>query len=360
MLKVVFATGGSGGHIFPAISVAQELEKQIIDVEIIFIGSKVGIEKSILSDYDYDLITIDIRRLNRYITFKNLLLPYYITKSFMQAEKILKGIGCDMIIAFGGFVSSVVILAAKSLGIPVFLQEQNSFPGLVTRLMAGFCTSVFLGNKEAKQFLSIPSKKLVFTGNPIRKFRKITKNSALNYFNLRNKKTIFVYGGSQGSSPINKFMSEITCDLLSNDIQIIWQTGLKDYEFLQNKFEHESILIEPFFKEIAYVYCASDLVICRAGAISIAEVAYFALPSIIIPFPHAAANHQLKNALQLKRNKAALLIEEKNLTANLLKENIIDLIKNKNERERISQNIKKLAVDNSAERIVKAIRNRLL
>lgn len=360
MLNVAIATGGSGGHIFPAISIADELRRQFGEINIIFVGSRVGIEREVLSKYNYKLETISVRRFNRYLTLKNLLLPYFVLKSFLQAGKILNKYNCDFVIGCGGFASGIVILSAKYLGLPIFLQEQNSYPGLVTRKTAKISTRIFLGYEKAKEYLDFVNEKLIFSGNPIRKFEIMKKREALAYFSIKNKKTLFIYGGSQGSSPINGFISEILEDLLVNEIQIIWQTGERDYEEIKNKFgQKKLVLIKPFFHKMSYVYSASDLVVCRAGAISISEIAYFSLPAIIIPFPYAAGQHQKLNALQLKNKNAAIVMEEKNLDPSIFREKIIELLASTPKREKLCQNIKDFSVGNSSEIIVDEIKKRM-
>ncbi|MBS3740768.1 MAG: undecaprenyldiphospho-muramoylpentapeptide beta-N-acetylglucosaminyltransferase [Candidatus Cloacimonetes bacterium] len=360
MLKVAIATGGSGGHIFPAVSVAEELKRQFENVDIIFIGSHVGIEEDVLTNYDYPLYKIDVRRFNRYFTYKNLILPFFVGKSTLQSVVILQKHKCDLLIGFGGFSAGVAVLAAKLLSIPIFLQEQNSYPGLVTRKTACLSTKIFLGNFMAKKYLKKYSEKLIYSGNPLRKLEQIPKLKALKKLGLQNKNTIFVYGGSQGSMPLNKFLAEIINDLLIKDIQIIWQTGEKENKILKNKFgQNESVLIKPFFTQMSYVYCACDLVVCRAGAISIAEAAHFGLPAIIIPFPYAADDHQLKNAQLLEDKKAAFVLIEDNLTADLLKQKIIDLLASYQQRDTLSNNIKKLSIGNSSEIIVNEIKRSL-
>ncbi|MBL7086290.1 MAG: UDP-N-acetylglucosamine--N-acetylmuramyl-(pentapeptide) pyrophosphoryl-undecaprenol N-acetylglucosamine transferase, partial [Candidatus Cloacimonetes bacterium] len=212
---------------------------------------------------------------------------------------------------------------------------------------------IYIGNSEAKNYFKSLISKVIYTGNPIRKFNMVSKKQALHHWNFEEKRTMFVYGGSQGSHSVNQNFVEIIDELLDKEIQILFQTGRKEYGKIIDRFQNrEGIVIKPFFDNIEYAYLASDLVICRAGAISLSEIAHFGLPVIIIPFPYSAGQHQLKNALSYNRYGAADILTENELNPKLLLESILKIIKNDTKLKKMSNAIKKLSVSESAKKIV--------
>ena len=356
MKNIVIVAAGTGGHIFPGIAVAKEFIRQNPKHKIIFIGAKNGLEKEIVKSHNFDYAEIDVRKLHRRLTFQNILFPYFLVKSYFQARRILKSFESDIFLGFGGFVSGSVGIAAKNLHIPIFLQEQNSYPGISTRFLAKSSKKIFLGNSDAKKYLKISNEKIKFSGNPIRKFKNIGKTDALKFLKLANKKTIFVYGGSQGSHFINQAFSKIVDKILQKNIQIIFQTGSKDFSSINQKFgKKNGIIIRKFFRNIEYAYRASDLVICRSGAISLAEISFFGLPAILIPFPFSAGQHQLLNSKSFSKNNAAEIMIEKNLTSKKLFEKIAKILNDNEKLNEMSKASKKMFIPNSAKIIVEEI-----
>ncbi len=356
MLNITIAAGGTGGHIFPGISIAEKFTSELNNINIIFIGSKNGVENTIVPKYKFDIFQIDVHKLYRAFTVKNLLFPLYLLRSITQAIRIFRNKNIDIFIGCGGFVSGSAGLAALWLQLPIFLQEQNSFPGISTRLLSKSCNRLYIGNIDVKQYLKSIEKKIKYTGNPIRKFKKISKSKALSFWNFMDKKVIFIYGGSQGSHSLNMNFSEIINNLLKNDIQIIFQTGFNDFKEINEKFgNRKGMVIQPFFVNIEYAYSASDLVICRAGAISLTEIIYFGLPAILIPFPYSAGQHQMKNAQSFVKKGAAEMITEHELNPKLLFTRIFDLLNDKNKLFEMSNSLKSVKVKDSATRIVEDI-----
>ena len=356
MKNIAIAAAGTGGHIFPGIAVANEFIKQNANHKIIFIGAKNGLEKEIVKKYNFHFAEIDVRKFHRRLTFQNISFPYFLAKRYFQSKKILKAFKIDIFLGFGGFVSGSVGLAAKSLHIPIFLQEQNSFPGISTRFLSKSSKKIFLGNNDAKKYLKIPDEKLNFSGNPIRKFKNIDKKTALNFLKLENRKTIFVYGGSQGSHFINQTFSKIADRILEKNIQTIFQTGTADFDSINQKFgNRKGIVIKDFFENIEYAYQTSDLVICRSGAISLAEISFFGLPSILIPFPYSAGKHQLLNAKSYSKNNAAEIMIEKNLTPEILFKKVVNILSNKEKLRKMSEASKEMFVPDSEKIIVREI-----
>lgn len=356
MLNIAIAAGGTGGHIFPGISIAEKFVNQLENVKVIFIGARNGIENKIIPKYNFDIVQMDVHKLYRYFILRNLLFPIYLIRSIWQALRMFYDMNIDIFIGCGGFVSGSAGLAALWLQLPIFLQEQNSFPGVSTRLLAKSCKRLYIGNQDVKQYLKSVESKIKYTGNPIREFKKVRKQEALTFWNFKDKKTIFIYGGSQGSHSLNMNFSEIIDDILEKDIQIIFQTGFFDFEEINNKFGNRNgLVIQPFFDNIEYAYSASDLVICRAGAISLTEISHFGLPAILIPFPYSAGQHQLKNAQSFVKKGAAEMITEDELNPKLLFSEILDLINDKNRLLEMSSSLKSLVINDSAKRIVEDI-----
>ena len=356
MHRIAIAAGGTGGHIFPGIAIARELQKQLGECEILFIGSKDGIENKIVKENGFDCIPTNVQKLYRFFTLKNILFPYYMLKSIVETQNIYKKFNISIFIGCGGFVSGTAGYAAKLQRIPIFLQEQNSYPGLSTRFIAPYARRIYLGNQKATEYLKCCKKQICYTGNPIRKLEKTSREKALEILGLRNKKTVFIYGGSLGSTPINNAVLSILEKLLHNDFQVIFQTGKRDFSRIFELFgENRNLIIKPFFDDIDIAYSASDLVVCRAGAISLSEVAYFGIPAIIIPFPWAAGNHQVKNAESFGARNAAVVIEEKNLSPEILLNKIVNILNDLEKYENMAQAMKSLAKPQATQDIVSDI-----
>ncbi|MBN2017071.1 MAG: undecaprenyldiphospho-muramoylpentapeptide beta-N-acetylglucosaminyltransferase [Candidatus Cloacimonetes bacterium] len=355
MLRVAIAAGGTGGHIFPGIAIARELQDQLKSCEIIFIGSKDGIENKIVSENGYTCIPTDVHKLYRYLTLKNLLFPYYMIKSIVETRKIYRENLISLFVGCGGFVTGTAGYAAHLQKIPIFLQEQNSYPGLSTRFIAPYAKRIYLGNHVAIDYLK-KNDNCLYTGNPIRQLNLTPRKVAQTELGFKDSKTLFIYGGSLGSTPINNAVLKIIESLLEKDYQIIFQTGKRDHSKIIEKYGNQrNMIIKPFFNDIDLVYSASDLVVCRAGAISLSEVAYFRIPAIIIPFPWAAGDHQVKNAESFAQNGAAVMIEEKDLTPEILLTNIENILNNTQQYEIMAHAMKSLAKPEATQHIVSDI-----
>ena len=358
MHRIAIAAGGTGGHIFPGIAIASELQKQLGECEILFIGSKDGIENKIVKENGYDCIPTNVQKLYRFFTLKNILFPYYMLKSIAETQNIYKKFKISIFIGCGGFVSGTAGYAAKLQRIPIFLQEQNSYPGLSTRFIAPYAGRIYLGNQKATEYLKCCTNQICYTGNPIRTLEKTSQEKALELLGLRNKRTVFIYGGSLGSTPINNAVLSILEKLLYNNFQVIFQTGKRDFSRIFELFgENRNLIIKPFFDDIDIAYSASDLVVCRAGAISLSEVAYFGIPAIIIPFPWAAGNHQVKNAESFGAKNAAVVIEEKNLSPEILLNEIVNILNDLEKYKNMAQAMKSLAKPQATQEIVSDIIN---
>ena len=357
--RIIIAGGGTGGHLFPAIAIGEEIKERIPGAEIHFIGSTFGLESKVFPVKDLVHTLLPIRGLQRSINFHNLLknmsLPFRILRSLIKVNSIYKDFKPGLVIGTGGYASAVPLFVAitKNPKIPIILQEQNSFAGLTTRWFASnanlICSAFNVLNNVTNQ-------KVVLTGNPIRKnIISGKKELAIKDFNFsKNKKTVFIFGGSQGSRFLNNSLSKIIRKVNFKNIQILWQTGDKDF----HKYEpsiNKNLKIVPFINDMASAYALSDLVVCRSGAITLSEITACGKPSILIPFAAAAGNHQLENAKALKKNNAAILIEEKDLDSNILLSNINSLINDNTKLRSMSDASKNLGNPNATRTIVDSI-----
>ena len=354
--KIIIAGGGTGGHLFPAIAIGEELKERIPNAQIHFVGSNFGLEAKVYPIKDLLHTLLPIKGLQRNLSFdsllKNLMLPIRLIKSLFKLRILFKEFSPQLVIGTGGYASAIPLLLAirQKPRIPIILQEQNSYPGLTTRWFAKnanlICSAFYINNKNLQ-------KKIVLTGNPIRNnIIDGDKSLALKEYSLiKNKKTIFIFGGSQGSAFLNKSIADIIKNFDYNALQFLWQTGDREYQKFKN-FNNDSVKVVPFINDMASAYALSDLVVCRSGALTLSEITICGKPSILIPFAAAAGNHQLKNAKTLCDAGAAILLEEKNLTANKLAMTITKLISNKKKLIKMSVASKSLGKPNATKSIV--------
>ena len=344
--KIIIAGGGTGGHLFPAIAIGEEIKDRFPNAEIHFIGSKFGLESKVFPVKDLLHTLLPIRGLQRNFSInnilKNIVLPFRIVKSLFKVNSIYKEFKPSLIIGTGGYASAVPLMVAqlKNPKIPIILQEQNSFPGLTTRWFAKTAELICSSFDISKE---INNERIVTTGNPIRNnILNGDKKSAIDEFELSiTKRTIFIFGGSQGK--IN-FKS----------IQILWQTGDKEYQKYEG-LSNKNLRVVPFINDMASAYSLSDLVVCRSGALTLSEITACGKPSILIPFAAAAGNHQLKNAETLSKKGASILIEEKDLNAKVLLSNINNLINNESKLDSMSKASKNLGNPEATKMIVEQV-----
>jgi len=319
-VKILFAGGGTGGHLYPAIAIAQRLTdllKNRMAVEIAFVGTKRGLEYRIKDELGYPLHLINMRGITRSLAVINLLVPFIIVLALLQSAMLLKKFRPDLVVGTGGYVSWPVLKMAATLGILTVLQEQNSYPGIATRSGAKKAKRVYLGFEDAKKFIDRNANTMV-TGNPVRsEIGQGSRQKATEQFKLdSNKKTILVLGGSQGARAINNaVIKSLETKSWAGDAQLLWQTGKRDYTDVKVKVSklHWDGALFPFAINMPDVYAAADIVIARAGALTLAELIKCGLPSILVPYPFAAGDHQKKNAESLSARSAAAVIDETNL-----------------------------------------------
>ncbi len=334
--KYLFAGGGTGGHLFPAIAIADELKRLVPDAEILFVGTKYKIEARIVPQKEYHFRTIWISGFQRSFRLQNIVFPIKVLVAMMQSLNIINKFKPDVVIGTGGYVCGPVLFVASLMGVKTAIHESNSFPGIVTRLLSKRMNRVFLTFGETKKWLK-PSRNLEITGNPTRNIiGKISKEEGIKFFGLDiNKKTVFVFGGSLGAVSINNAILNILDTLIQNNIQLIWQTGEKDFDRINLIMSEKRLNISKgiwsgkFIDKIEYSYAAADVVVCRSGATTIAEITLIGKPAILIPYPHAAADHQTVNAQTLANAGAALIVTDKD-AASKLGDMIFNLIKDEN------------------------------
>jgi len=370
--RIIFAGGGTGGHLYPAIAIADRLTELLngkAGVEILFVGTKRGLEYRIRENLGYPLKIINVRGLVRSLTWKNLLVPFVLMGALMKASALLNEFKPDIVVGTGGYVAWPVLKSAMMKKIPAVLQEQNSFPGITTRRLAGKAQKIYLGFEKAGELLSTRGEKVV-TGNPVR--RSILggdRTEAMKHFGLDpNKKTILVIGGSQGARALNNtILACLGKKQLPDKYQLLWQTGKRDYKDViaaaGDKVKPHSLF--PFENRMDLVYAAADLVISRAGALVLAELEACRLASILVPYPFAAGDHQRKNAEEFVRQGFAVMIDESELDRLNLTEKALHLFKSgrvKEMNEAVEETAagKKPAVDMIAEDIINMIDNRVV
>ena len=345
---ILIAGGGTGGHLFPAISIGEELEKHGINVY--YIGSKYGIEKKFYIENNLKYFLINITGINRGYNLrsilKNLFFPINFIISYLQTLRLIIKYKPKAIIGTGGYCSGIPLLLGINFKIPTFIQDQNSVPGLITKVLINKINKIFLGYKNLE---NLNKGNCIHTGNPIRK-ELIIKDKKESKKKMKfdvNKKLIFIVGGSQGARPINIHIMKNINFYIKNNYQIIWQTGNYDYELLKSKVKHNSIKIEKFINNISIPYSAADIVISRAGALAISELTFMSKAMILIPFPQAADNHQFLNAKSIEKHEACKLIKQQDLPTGKLESYIKELLCNKDSLKILENNSKNISKPNA-------------
>lgn len=355
MPKILFAGGGTGGHIYPAIAMAQELVSRKAGFTPVFVGRTGGPEEKIVPQAGFELFTLKISGLARFWSLQNFLFPLRLLKALWGARRLLNQLRPLVVVGTGGYVSFPILFWAQWKRVPNIVQEQNSVPGLVTRLLAPRANLVFLGFPESGEHFS-RLENLLFTGNPVRKDLVKSREEGAKVFGLSpNKKMVFVFGGSQGARKLNEAVRNWITSGNLGDVQILWQTGPKWFAENQAGLSSKSasVVVLPYIDDMAAAYAASDLVVCRSGALSIAELTVLGKPSILVPYELAAADHQTKNADALAQAGGAVVLKETELGT--LPEKITNLLKNAAELKKMSSRAKAFAKPEAARQMVDEI-----
>ncbi len=353
--KFLISGGGTGGHIFPALSIAGEIRKQIPDAKILFVGAEGRMEMKRVPEYGFEIVGLPIAGLQRKWTLKNLLLPFKVMKSVLKAIRLVDQFKPDAVIGTGGYASAPVVWAAQFRGIPTFVQEQNSYPGITNRFLGRKARKIFTAYTEAANFFK--SDRVILTGNPVREDLKDIEARSLDHFKhfglKPGKPVVLIVGGSLGSAVINKTVATYLKEKKEEcPFQLIWSTGKLYYDQYKD-LATEDVKIFPFIEDMKSAYALADLIVSRAGAGTISELALVGKPVILVPSKNVSEDHQTKNALSLVREQAAVLLEEKEL--NKLFEKIEEIISRPEKQKELARNLKKTAKPKATENIVKII-----
>jgi UDP-N-acetylglucosamine--N-acetylmuramyl-(pentapeptide) pyrophosphoryl-undecaprenol N-acetylglucosamine transferase len=356
-LKVIISGGGTGGHIFPAIAIANALKTMRKDIEILFVGANDKMEMEKVPAAGYKIIGLNITGINRGLTFSNLIFPFKLIASLLKSFSILRSFKPDAVVGVGGFASGPVLYAAQRKGIPTVIQEQNSYAGITNKKLAQKAKRICVAYDGMEKFF--PKEAIRVTGNPVRQDilqMDGKKSHSIEHFGLKEgMRTILIIGGSLGARTLNHSIAAALEELNNSGLQIIWQTG-KAYhsEALEKADGFENVNVHDFIQRMDLAYCIADLVISRAGASSISELCIVGRPSILVPFPYAAEDHQTKNAQALSAHHAAIMIPDNEAQEKLVRE-ALQLINDSNRLEKLQANVKKLAFNNADQAIANEI-----
>lgn len=354
-LKFILSGGGTGGHIYPAIAIANELKRRYPGAEILFVGAKDKMEMQKVPQAGYSIKGLWIAGIQRKLTLQNALFPFKLLSSLWESRKILKSFKPDVVIGTGGFASGPLLNVANSLNIPTLIQEQNSYPGITNKLLSKKAAKICVAYENLERFF--PKEKMILTGNPVRQDLidvSSKREEAITFFKLdTKKKTLLILGGSLGARRINQLIEKELQGLLSQKVQIIWQCGklyLEDY----SKYNSSQVQVVAFIERMDLVYAAADVVISRAGASSVSELCIVGKPVIFIPSPNVAEDHQTKNAQAIVDKKGAIMIKESALEDEF---SIVleALLKDEGKQQLLGDNIKKLALPQATIQIVDEI-----
>lgn len=351
--------GGTGGHIFPAIAIAQEIQKRFPTAEFLFIGAEGKMEMEKVPQAGFKIIGLNIAGFDRGSLVKNLNLPFKVISSLVKARTIIKDFKPDFAVGTGGFASGPALYMASHLNVPIFVQEQNSLPGKTNTFLARKAVAVFTAYPSMNHFF--PKTKTIYAGNPIRNnviMDLINSNAAKKMIGLnQNKLTILSVGGSLGSGTLNKAWTENIENLLGEDFQLIWQTGKLEYAAIAgNTVKDKRIIVKEFITDMALAYSAADIIVSRAGAIAISELAVAKKPVILVPFPYAAEDHQTKNALTLVEKNAARMVKDSEMKAQFWK-TLMEIAEDEMLRNDMSVNLESFAKPLATKEIVDEILN---
>jgi UDP-N-acetylglucosamine--N-acetylmuramyl-(pentapeptide) pyrophosphoryl-undecaprenol N-acetylglucosamine transferase len=358
-MKVIISGGGTGGHIFPAIAIADAIKKISPEAEILFVGANGRMEMEKVPSAGYKIIGLDIAGLQRKLSVKNLYLPFKVLKSLMQARSVIKEFKPDVAIGVGGYASGPLLKVCSWMKVPYVIQEQNSYAGITNKLLGKNAKKIFVAYKGMDKFFE--TSKIEFTGNPIRNAiaeNNITTAEAKAKFGFdTNKKTTLIFGGSLGARTLNEAVA-FNEDFINShgELQFIWQVGKLYYdEYSKSKVvKNPNVKVLPFIEDMSTAYKAADIVVCRAGALTISELALIGKASILVPSPNVAEDHQTHNAMALVNENAALLVKDNEVKQKLFP-TILELINNMEKVETIEKNVKKFGKSNASEVIARNI-----
>ncbi len=354
-INIILSGGGTGGHIYPAVSIANELKGKYPEAKFLFVGAKDRMEMEKVPQAGYEIKGLWISGLQRSLSLKNLAFPFKLISSLWNAFRIIKRFKPTIVIGTGGFASGPTLYVASLKGVKTLIQEQNSYPGITNKLLSKKANKICVAYDGLERFF--PSEKIIKTGNPVRQdlLDVASKKEEANiFFKLKSdKKTLVIIGGSLGARAINNLIEKHINWLVENKIQVIWQTGKLYYDEFKKYDDLEGVQTHAFLNRMDLTYAAADVLISRAGASSISELCIVGKPVIFIPSPNVAEDHQTKNALSVVTKNAALLLKESELK--MFKTMFLGLINDVELQQKLSKNIKALALPNATKDIVKEI-----
>jgi len=357
--RIIISGGGTGGHIYPAVAIANYLKEHLDNPEILFVGAKDRMEMEKVPKAGYNIVGLDIAGLQRKLTYKNLLLPFKLINSLLQARKIVKDFKPDIAIGVGGYASGPLLFVASNAGIPCLIQEQNSYAGITNKLLASRVKKICVAYAGMENYF--PKNKIVFTGNPVRKdilnSDLLKVSGAMNYRLSTERKTILVIGGSLGARTINESIAEGLDKIHAAGYQLIWQTGKTYFPKAKEVYKAKpfsngwgDVKIAEFIYEINLAYGVADVIISRAGALSISELSLVGKPVILVPSPNVSEDHQTKNAMALVNKQAAVLVKDVEAKEKLI-DTVIELLGDTVKQEQLRRNIALLGQPNATQKI---------
>ena len=354
-MKVIVSAGGTGGHIFPALAIINKIKEKEPDSEILYIGTTDRMEKDIVPAAGIKFVGIKMNGLDRKHIFKNIEVLSSLKNAIKKSKKIIKEFNPDIVVGVGGYITFPVIYAASKLGYKTFIHEQNSIPGLSNKILKNRVDVIGVSLEYSKKYF--PKHNTIFTGNPrseeVVYFKPTTKSK---YGLSKDKKLVLIVMGSLGSYTVNKIMKEIISKFNNKDYEVLLVTGKKYYGNYKNIDIPKNVKLVPFIDDMLGVLKITDLIVTRAGASTIAEITAVGLPSIMIPSPYVTHNHQYKNAKVLEDEGASVLIEEENLSSNILINSIDEILNSKEKYDIMAKSSKKLAILDSATKIYELLR----
>ena len=368
-MKYLISGGGTGGHIFPAVSIANALREADPDCEILFVGALGRMEMERVPQAGYKIIGLPVKGFDRSRPWRNIRVVIDLVRSMLQARKIVRDFRPDVGVGVGGYASGAAMKVAAKMGVPILLQEQNGFAGVTNKLLKDDAKKICVAYEGMERFF--PKEKIILTGNPVRQnLTSGTKEEAIKYFNQEfgvnfsaNKKTLLIIGGSLGARTINQSIIAHLNELIDSDIQVIWQTGKNYFADCQTaleeynskfKIQNSKFICTDFVSQMPLAYALADLVISRAGASSISELCLLGKPSILVPSPNVAEDHQTHNAMALVRKDAAILVKDVD-AKNMLITTALALINSEEQLESLHRNILTLALPDSARLIAEEV-----
>ena len=360
-MRLMISGGGTGGHIYPALALIEELRRVDPDAEVLYVGSTRGLEKDIVPKHNIAFEELEIQGFRRSLSLYNVKTVSLFLKSLHKSKKLIKKFKPDIVIGTGGYVSGAVVYAASQMKIPTMIHEQNSVVGLTNRFLSKHVDKIAVGFEDAiSQF---PKEKTVYTGNPrAQQVANLKSDFSWDQYGLKNDvPTLLIFGGSQGALKINKVVCESIRQYNEKNYQVVFVTGKKRYDDVMEQLKgqkiNDNVVIKDYIADMPNVLPKVDAIVGRAGATSLAEITALGIPSVLIPSPYVTADHQTKNALSLVKNDAALIITENDLNAKTLIENSDFIMNDKEKRNEMAENSRKMGCRDAASRLLEVAKS---